>query len=123
MVIAGIVALSGVVVNDSLLLIDHINRMRHKGMELLEAVLVSGRRRFRPILLTSLTTFFGLAPMILETSVQAKFLIPMAISLAFGVLFATGITLLLIPTLYMILETLKLRMGIKPEVVVGLMEE
>jgi multidrug efflux pump subunit AcrB len=119
----GIVALSGVVVNDSLLLIDHINRMRHHGMDLFEAVMASGRRRFRPILLTSLTTFFGLAPMILETSVQARFLIPMAISLAFGVLFATGITLLLIPTLYMILESLKLRLGIQRQGVVGLMEE
>ena len=119
----GIVALSGVVVNDSLLLIDHINRMRHHGMDLMEAVLVSGRRRFRPILLTSLTTFFGLAPMILETSVQARFLIPMAISLAFGVMFATVITLLLIPTFYMVLETLKLRMGIGTDRCVGFMEE
>jgi multidrug efflux pump subunit AcrB len=64
----------------------------------------AGQRRFRPILLTSLTTFFGLSPMILETSVQARFLIPMAISLGFGILFATGITLLLIPSLYMVLE-------------------
>jgi multidrug efflux pump subunit AcrB len=119
----GIVALSGVVVNDSLLLIDHINRMRHHGMELFDAVVSSGQRRFRPILLTSLTTFFGLAPMILETSMQAKFLIPMAISLAFGILFATGITLLLIPTLYTVLESLKLRMGIQRQGVVGLMEE
>ncbi|HEB02660.1 MAG TPA: efflux RND transporter permease subunit, partial [Nitrospirae bacterium] len=111
----GIVALSGVVVNDSLLLIDHINRKRAEGMELLEAVMVSGKRRFRPILLTSLTTFFGLAPMILETDMQARFLIPMAISLAFGILFATVITLLLIPTLYMILENLKLRLGIKAQ--------
>jgi len=119
----GIVALSGVVVNDSLLLIDHINRMRHHGMDLMEAVMVSGRRRFRPILLTSLTTFFGLSPMILENSLQAKFLIPMAISLAFGVLFATGITLLLIPTLYVVLERLKQRMGMKAYGVVGFMEE
>jgi len=119
----GIVALSGVVVNDSLLLIDHINRMRHKGVDLMEAVMASGRRRFRPILLTSLTTFFGLAPMILETSVQAKFLIPMAISLAFGVLFATGITLLLIPTLYMMLERFKQRMGMKAYSVTGFMED
>lgn len=109
----GIVALSGVVVNDSLLLIDHINRQRKKGMELFEAVIASGRRRFRPILLTSLTTFFGLAPMILETSMQARFLIPMAISLAFGILFATVITLLLIPTFYMILEGTKQRLGFK----------
>lgn len=100
----GIVALAGVVVNDSLLLIDTINIKRREGSELLPALLDGGTRRFRPILLTSLTTFFGLTPMILETSVQAQFLIPMAISLGFGILFATGITLILIPCLYMILE-------------------
>jgi multidrug efflux pump subunit AcrB len=102
----GLVALSGVVVNDSLLLIDAINKKRAAGQTMMEAVVSAGRRRFRPILLTSLTTFFGLMPMILETSVQAKFLIPMAISLGFGILFATGITLLLVPSLYLILEDL-----------------
>ena len=100
----GIVALSGVVVNDSLLLIDQVNRNRQAGKDILLAVIDSGTRRFRPILLTSLTTFFGLMPMIAETSVQAQFLIPMAISLGFGIMFATGITLLLVPSLYMILE-------------------
>lgn len=119
----GIVALSGVVVNDSLLLIDHINRKREEGMELNNAVIVSGQRRFRPIMLTSLTTFFGLAPMMLETSMQARFLIPMAISLAFGILFATIITLLLVPTLYTVLESAKLRLGFRPEKLRGLMEE
>jgi len=103
----GLVALSGVVVNDSLLLIDTINKNRAGGQGLWEAVMNSGRRRMRPILLTSLTTFFGLTPMILETSVQAKFLIPMAISLGFGILFATGITLVLVPSLYMVLEDLQ----------------
>ncbi len=102
----GLVALSGVVVNDSLLLIDAANRNRAMGSSIAEAVLQAGRRRFRPILLTSLTTFFGLMPMILETSVQARFLIPMAISLGFGILFATTIILLLIPALYLILEDL-----------------
>ena len=102
--IFGVVALSGVVVNDSLLLIDKINSNRRQGSETFKAVVDAGQRRFRPILLTSLTTFFGLMPMILETSVQAQFLIPMAISLGFGILFATGITLLLIPSTYMILE-------------------
>ena len=102
----GLVALSGVVVNDSLLLIDAANRNRGQGSGLMEAVLQAGRRRFRPILLTSLTTFFGLTPMILETSVQARFLIPMAISLGFGILFATVIILVLIPALYLILEDL-----------------
>ncbi|MBU0520053.1 efflux RND transporter permease subunit [bacterium] len=100
----GFVALSGVVVNDSLVMIDFVNRSRAEGMSLREAVMEAGKRRFRPIILTSLTTFFGLMPMILETSFQARFLIPMAIGLGFGVLFATGITLLLIPSLYIIQE-------------------
>ncbi|GAB6057252.1 efflux RND transporter permease subunit [Desulfonatronum parangueonense] len=108
----GIVALSGVVVNSSLLLIDFINSGRRSGMAVRDAVLASGRRRFRPILLTSLTTFFGLMPMILERSVQAQFLIPMAVSLGFGVLFATGITLLLIPALYMVLEDWRGMLGL-----------
>ena len=111
--IFGIVALSGVVVNDSLLLIDQVNRNRRQGQDLFMAVIEGGMRRFRPILLTSLTTFFGLMPMILETSVQAQFLIPMAISLGFGIMFATGITLLLVPTLYMILEDLRRLVGFK----------
>jgi multidrug efflux pump subunit AcrB len=111
--IFGIVALSGVVVNDSLLLIDRVNHNRREGMGLRDAVLAGATRRFRPILLTSLTTFFGLMPMILETSVQAQFLIPMAISLGFGVLFATGITLLLIPALYLALEDLRGFVGLK----------
>jgi len=110
----GIVALTGVVINDSLLLIDYVNRARQRGTPLTSAVLEAGARRFRPILLTSLTTFFGLMPMILETSVQAQFLIPMAISLAFGILFATGITLLLIPALYLVLEDLRGLFGLPP---------
>jgi multidrug efflux pump subunit AcrB len=110
----GIVALSGVVVNDSLLLIDRINANRRlAGEDLQRAVMDAGARRFRPILLTSLTTFFGLAPMILERSVQAQFLIPMAISLGFGILFATGITLLLIPALYMALEDIRRLFGLR----------
>ncbi len=109
----GIVALSGVVVNDSLLLIDKVNRNRREGTELFQAVVDGCMRRFRPILLTSLTTFFGLTPMILETSVQAQFLIPMAISLAFGILFATGITLLIIPSLYLVLEDVRGVFGLR----------
>ncbi len=109
----GIVALTGVVVNDSLLLIDFTNRVRRKGKSSLDAIMEAGQRRFRPILLTSLTTFFGLMPMILETSVQAQFLVPMAISLAFGILFATGITLLLVPSLYLILEDGREFIGLK----------
>ncbi|MBR9813283.1 efflux RND transporter permease subunit [bacterium] len=103
----GIVALSGVVVNDSLVLIDAANKFRAQGMSAIEAIVQAGRRRFRPILLTSLTTFLGLSPMILETSLQARFIIPMAISLGFGVLFATFIILLLTPAVYMIVEDLR----------------
>ncbi|MCF7810515.1 efflux RND transporter permease subunit [bacterium] len=100
----GIVALSGIVVNDSLVMIDFINRARESGVPFRQAVLESGVRRFRPIIMTSLTTFFGLMPMIFETSRQARFMIPMAVSLGFGVLFSTAITLVLIPALYMIFE-------------------
>jgi len=100
----GVVALSGVVVNDSLVFIDFANQKRREGADMHDAVVAAGIQRFRPIILTTLTTFFGLMPMILETSRQARFLIPMAISLGFGILFATGITLLLIPSLTMILE-------------------
>lgn len=103
----GIVALSGVVVNDSLILIDLINRERKSGVTLSQVVRDCATRRFRPIMLTTLTTFFGLVPMMLERSLQARFLIPMAISLAFGVMFATMITLLLVPSLYMIIEDIK----------------
>ena len=98
----GIVALSGVVVNDSLVLVDFINRGRESGLHLLEVIRNAGMARFRPVLLTSLTTFAGLTPMLLEESLQAQFLIPMAVSLAFGVLFATSITLLLVPIGYFI---------------------
>lgn len=107
MSVFGIVALSGVVVNDNLVLVDFINRQRDKGGDILQAAKIAGISRFRPILLTSLTTFAGLTPLILETSVQAKFLIPMAVSLAFGVMFATMISLLLVPSLYLILHDLK----------------
>ena len=100
----GIVALTGVVVNDSLVMVSFINRSYRAGMAHREAIRKAGAARFRPILLTSLTTFAGLTPLLLERSVQAQFLIPMAISLAFGVLFATSITLILVPALYTILE-------------------
>jgi multidrug efflux pump subunit AcrB len=112
--IFGIVALAGVVVNNSLLLIDHINRRQRQRTEVYQAVMDAGLRRFRPIILTSLTTFLGLVPMILERSAQAQFLIPMAISLGFGVLFSTGITLLLVPSFVMVLEDVRRGLGIKP---------
>lgn len=105
--IMGILALSGIVVNDSLVLVHAANARRDEGFAPTDAIQWAGARRLRPIVLTSLTTFFGLAPMIFETSVQARFLIPMAISLGFGVLFATGIILLLVPALYLIVEDAK----------------
>jgi multidrug efflux pump subunit AcrB len=107
----GLIALSGVVVNDSLILIVSINRYREEGMSTWEAIVAGGARRFRPILLTSLTTFFGLAPMIVETSVQARFLVPMAVSLGFGVLAATMIMLLIVPCSYLILEDARRNAG------------
>ncbi len=103
----GIIAMSGVVVNDSLVLVERINRLRSEGMSLFEAVHTGGSQRFRAIILTSVTTFVGLAPILMEKSLQAQFLIPMATSLAFGVLFATFNTLLLVPCAYLILEDLK----------------
>ncbi|SDU03530.1 efflux RND transporter permease subunit [Desulfobacula phenolica] len=103
----GLVAMSGVVVNDSLVLIDFANRRYLQGVPVLYAVQSAGIQRFRPILLTTLTTCGGLAPIIMETSRQARFLIPMAISLGFGILFATFITLIMVPCLYMILEDIK----------------
>ncbi|MEE4272584.1 MAG: efflux RND transporter permease subunit, partial [Thermoanaerobaculales bacterium] len=111
----GMVALTGVVVNDSLILIDLINRRRAEGATVDHAIREAGERRFRPIMLTTATTFLGLTPMIFETSMQAKFLIPMAVSLGYGIVFATAITLILIPTLYRILEDLKALFGAADE--------
>jgi len=92
------------VVNDSLILVDFVNRERRLGVPMIQAVNDAARKRFRAILLTSLTTFFGLVPIVLETSLQAQIVIPMAASLAFGILFATVITLFLIPALYLVLD-------------------
>ncbi|MGK7396110.1 MAG: efflux RND transporter permease subunit [Candidatus Cyclobacteriaceae bacterium M3_2C_046] len=99
----GVIALSGVVVNDSLIMIDYANKRRKEGSRF-EAIHEAGLRRFRPIILTTLTTFGGLTPIILETSRQAYYLIPMAISLGFGIVFATAIILIIVPCLYLILE-------------------
>lgn len=100
----GMLALAGVVVNDSLVMVDFTNQRRRDGDNTIDAVIDSGSRRFRPILLTSLTTFVGLLPLMLDPSLQAQFLIPMAVSLGFGILFATFITLYLVPSAYMAME-------------------
>jgi multidrug efflux pump subunit AcrB len=102
--LCGIVALAGVVVNDSLILVDFVNKARAKGLSITQAAVDSGCYRFRAIILTSLTTFVGLVPILLETSLQALIVIPMATSLAFGILFSTLVTLILIPLLYIILD-------------------
>ncbi len=104
----GIIALAGVVVNDSIILVDYVNKANVDGRPIFEAVIESGKQRFRAIMLTSLTTFFGLLPILLETSLSAEFVTPMAVSLGFGILFATVITLILIPCLYLVLNDLKL---------------
>jgi len=105
--VMGVIALSGVVVNDSLVMVHYANQRVAAGDSPLHAIVQSGARRFRPILLTTLSTFGGLAPMIFETSRQARFMIPMAISVGYGILFATAITLILVPCLYMLVEDLR----------------
>ncbi|WP_286235775.1 efflux RND transporter permease subunit [Thalassotalea sediminis] len=107
MSLLGMMALIGVVVNDSLVLVDFINKRRAEGMALMEAVLTAGQSRFRPVMLTSLTTFIGLMPLLFEKATQAQFLIPMAVSLGFGIIFATFITLILIPVNYLLVEDAK----------------
>ena len=107
MSLLGLLALIGVVVNDSLVLVSFINQQVQRGQEVREAVLKAGIARFRPVLLTSITTFAGLLPLLFEQATQAQFLIPMAVSLSFGIVFATIITLLLIPVNYMIIEDIK----------------
>ena len=103
----GVVALTGVVVNDSLVMVDYVNRKRSIGLNEMESARQAGMSRFRPIILTSLTTFAGLTPLLLEKSLQAKFLVPMGVSLGFGVIFATVITLILVPSMYLILEDIR----------------
>ena len=122
MSVFGMLALVGVVVNDSLVLVDFINKKRLAGCELMEAVVTAGASRFRPIMLTSLTTFIGLMPLLFEKSTQAQFLIPMAVSLGFGILFATFITLLLVPINYVLIEKLKgnaANSRLNPDILVG----
>ena len=103
----GLVALSGVVVNDALVLIDVINRNRNQGVPVVQAVLNGGQARFRAIFLTTLTTVAGLLPILAEKSFQAQFLIPMAISISFGLVGATFLTLFLVPALYLLLHDLQ----------------
>ena len=103
----GVLACAGVVVNDSLVLVTFMNRLREEGRTAFEAAVEAGQARFRAILLTSMTTFAGLVPVMLERTSQAQFVLPMALSLAFGVLVATGFTLLLIPSAMMIVEDLR----------------
>ena len=105
--VLGMLALTGVVVNDSLVLVDYINKRRLEGVALMDAVRKAGGARFRPILLTSLTTFTGLLPLMFEKSTQAQFLIPMAVSLGYGILFATLLSLVLVPVSYLVLEDIK----------------
>jgi len=113
MSIMGIVALAGVVVNDSLILVDYANKQRAKRrLSAAQAVLEAGRRRFRPILLTTLTTFGGLSPMVFETSRQAQFITPMAVSLGFGILFTTFVCLLMLPALYVLLDNVLCALGL-----------
>jgi multidrug efflux pump subunit AcrB len=122
MSIFGIIAAAGVVVNDSLVMVDFVNKAREEGIRIVDAVVKAGTQRFRAIILTSLTTFIGLMPIIFETSLQAKIVIPMAISLAFGVAFATIVTLIFIPCFYVILEDVKGKLfnrSVKSETVVG----
>ncbi|MCD4675907.1 MAG: efflux RND transporter permease subunit, partial [Desulfobacula sp.] len=102
--IFGIVALSGIVVNDSLILIDFINSKIRDGALIFDAVIEAGQNRFRPVLLTSVTTVAGLFPLLLETSFQAQFLIPMAVSISFGLIAATGLTLVFVPSLYVVIN-------------------
>ncbi|MEJ6772895.1 MAG: efflux RND transporter permease subunit [Porticoccaceae bacterium] len=105
--IFGLIALAGVVVNDSLILVEFVNRARLEEKTIEDALMSAGRQRFRAILLTTMTTFVGLLPMLFETSLQAQFVIPMALSLSFGIVFATTITLVLIPCLYRVVYDLK----------------
>ncbi|MEG3767817.1 efflux RND transporter permease subunit [Alteromonas sp. 14N.309.X.WAT.G.H12] len=105
--ICGIIALTGVVVNDSLIMVDFVNRARNEGFRLIDAIVQAGAQRFRAIILTSMTTFLGLMPIVFERSLQAQVVIPMAVSLAFGILFATVITLILVPCLYLMMHDIR----------------
>jgi len=104
----GLIAAAGVVINDSLLMTDFINSRRKEGIHIKQAVLDAGCARFRAITLTSITTFVGVLPIMFETSMQARMVVPMAIALGFAVMYATIVTLVLIPSMYLILEDIRL---------------
>ena len=106
--VMGVLALTGIVVNDSLVLVDYINKQRARGEAILSAVLTAGEVRFRPVMLTSLTTFVGLLPLMATTDTQSQALVPMAVSLGFGILFATMITLIIIPVNYLVFHEIGL---------------
>ncbi|MBU2480169.1 MAG: efflux RND transporter permease subunit, partial [Proteobacteria bacterium] len=114
--IFGTVALSGIVVNDSLILIDFINSKIRGGKDAFDSVITAGQDRFRAVLLTSVTTIAGLFPLLLETSFQAQFLIPMAVSISFGLMAATVLTLLFVPALYMVIRDITYIFVAKEEV-------
>jgi len=103
----GFISLAGIVVNDSIVLVSFIKRRIDEGIEVFEAVHLAGMQRFRPVFLTSATTVAGLTPMMLETSLQAQFLVPMAVAISFGLLFGTIVVLILVPSLYSILVRLR----------------
>jgi multidrug efflux pump subunit AcrB len=113
MSVLGLLALIGVVVNDSLVLVSFVNQQVAEGLSVRAAVLSAGVARFRPVILTSITTFAGLLPLLFEQATQAQFLIPMAVSLSFGIIFATAITLVLIPVNYLIIEDIKEKFALK----------
>jgi multidrug efflux pump subunit AcrB len=100
----GLIAAAGVVVNDSLVLTDYVNQLRAQGVEVKKAVVEAGCARFRAITLTSITTFAGVMPIMFETSLQAQFVIPMAVALGSSVLFATVLTLIMLPCLYLVFQ-------------------
>ena len=108
----GVIALTGVVINDSIVLVDCINREIRRGLPLLDALISGGKRRFRPIMLTSFTTIAGLSPMLFETSLQAQVLIPMAISLVFGLATGTLLILILVPIFYYFYGTMLAFFGV-----------
>jgi multidrug efflux pump subunit AcrB len=107
MSLVGVVALAGVVVNDSLVMVDFINEYRDQGGDETQAAVMAGSRRFRAIFLTSITTFLGVAPMLMQEDMQARFLVPMAVSLGFGSLFSTAIMLYLVPCIYVVMGDVK----------------